>query len=226
MSQMMTPAQVQRFFGSLITHFNPTHISSDAAQTFINSPYEAARQIERLLGKGLRVPLAMERFPRWREVELSGNKTGHQLLEELKAQGLDNTSYYKPLFESQSFSMNSKSGKIDLALVCPEDLGFNGSRDYITTKAVFKRAYRSGLNLCPSNLGPEMVLRLKETLQDLTEMALIGMEPILVPDRKTREVFCLQVDRRTNKFTSIDFFGIGGECGPKLKFIFMRNELN
>ncbi len=85
-----------------------------------------------------------------------------------------------------AFTVATEETEIKLVLVTVADLGFkNGA----TREDIYKRAQGLGLELCPSEVGPQMRLQYKDQPND--ERILIGMEPISGSDGDL-SVFCVE----------------------------------
>jgi hypothetical protein len=73
-----------------------------------------------------------------------------------------------------TFTLTSTRAKIDLSLVAARQLGFRSSR--ASFAEVYAHAAEVGLDLCPSEVGPQ--LRLQYLDQKVGEYLIIGMKPL------------------------------------------------
>lgn len=80
------------------------------------------------------------------------------------------------ILEGDAFrtAIATKETEIDLVKISVAELGFEQGA---TRDAIHKKALELGLELCPSEIGPQ--LRLQYVDQPMQQMVIIGMEPIV-----------------------------------------------
>jgi hypothetical protein len=106
-----------------------------------------------------------------------GGKTKEQLIAEMKAAGINISDYAKSMMDNKDFVTGKNREEITLIRLTVGDLGFKTNA---TTDQIYKRAEILGLELCPSDTGPNY--RLKYKNQPLNEWVRIGMKQITDSD--------------------------------------------
>lgn len=96
-----------------------------------------------------------------------GGKTKDELVEELKEKDIYISSYAKDLLDSPDFKTSKSTEELELVRLTVADLGF---RNGATTDEIYARAEELGLELCPSEVGPQ--LRLSYTGNDWIYIAM------------------------------------------------------
>jgi hypothetical protein len=105
-----------------------------------------------------------------------GGKSAEQLISEMEAGGIKISDYAKSMLRnSAEFIPTTNAEDMTFIRLTVGDLGFKTNA---TTNQVFERAQQLGLELCPSDTGPNW--RLKYRNQPLGEYFRIGMKPITV----------------------------------------------
>jgi hypothetical protein len=102
-----------------------------------------------------------------------GGKTAEQLFTELKYANINISEYAEYMLKSQDFVPGKKAEAFMLIRLTVADLGFSRNA---TTDQIYERAQALGLELCPSDVGPEY--RLKYQNQPTNEWLYIGMKQI------------------------------------------------
>lgn len=117
-------------------------------------------------------------------------KDRKELLEAMKKQGINISSYAQEMIESPDF-MPTQSGlnsikrlfkgerspiteTVDIVRLKVRDFGFT---NYPTTTELFAKAEEFGLELCPAEVGPQY--RLQQTDQPMGDWFYIGMKPLV-----------------------------------------------
>lgn len=150
------------------------------------------------------------------ETTLNGGKTKDQLKAELAAQKI-NFNYAGQMMDNEEFVITSKAEKLDLVRLTVADLGFPSGA---TIEQIFAKAESLGLELCPSDLGPNY--RLNYLNQPLDEWIYIGMKPISDADGDPG-VFLLARDGFG--LWLLDFFAAPWyRWGPDIQFVFRRRK--
>lgn len=112
-----------------------------------------------------------------------GGKTKNELIKKLwrKSRGDDKTtllngSWAEQLLEGEDFTTSEKMENIDLVAVSVSDLGF---REPATAEEIYRMAESLGLEICPAEVGPSLLLAYLEDDQLFisagTELLLIAM---------------------------------------------------
>ncbi|MFC1787817.1 hypothetical protein ACFLZY_01200 [Patescibacteria group bacterium] len=106
-----------------------------------------------------------------------GGKTKEELLDELKAKGVNVSDFAKAMMEHADFVASPEAQNMDFIRLSVADLNIQGTP---TTDAVYARAQELGLELVPPDAGPAYRLAtLDQTMEDWVYM---GMEQITDPD--------------------------------------------
>ena len=105
-------------------------------------------------------------------VEIGGQSV-EQLLSEMAGAHINISDYAKSMLESKDFSLSKVKESVALVRLTVSDLGFSG---VVTTDEIYKRGAELGLELCPSEVGPQY--RLKYQDQPLKEWFRIAMKQI------------------------------------------------
>ncbi len=119
-----------------------------------------------------------------------GTKDRKELLEAMKKQGIDTSTYAQEMIESPDFmptqsrlsgiqrlfkGEGSQTAKtVDVIRLKVRDFGFT---NYPTTTELFAKAEEFGLELCPAEVGPQY--RLQQTDQPMNDWFYIGMKPLV-----------------------------------------------
>jgi hypothetical protein len=113
----------------------------------------------------------------WKTIKLgAGLKTGDEFCVEIEASGCKLGIWGKDILDKAVFT--SRYREVDLVIKSVEELGFeNGA----TRSQIYERAIGLGLQLCPSEVGPQ--LRLQYRNQPKDEWLLIGMQPVVDSDK-------------------------------------------
>lgn len=125
-----------------------------------------------------------------RDEVVIGTKDRKELLEAMKKQGVNISSYAREMIESPDF-MPTQSGlggikrlfkgerspiteTVDIVRLKVRDFGFT---NFPTTTELFAKAEEFGLELCPAEVGPQY--RLQQTDQPMGDWFYIGMKPLV-----------------------------------------------
>lgn len=109
-------------------------------------------------------------FPIWRTITI-GERSIAELRRDFDREKINFSIYAYAMFRELP---DSEREKIDLVKIKIKDLGF---KKFPTTRALFTRAKKMKLSLCPAEVG--MVLRLDYMNQPMDDWFYIGMKPIL-----------------------------------------------
>jgi hypothetical protein len=134
--------------------------------------------VQRFLS-GETVVKAVERvFQVWKTIKLgTGLKTAKDFRRALTDGGYRIGNWGDDILGKPAFTANETETEADLVVVSVEELGF---KDGATRADIYNRAKELGLELCPSEVGPQLRLQYKD--QPKGEWLLIAMEPIAVSD--------------------------------------------
>jgi hypothetical protein len=102
-----------------------------------------------------------------------GGKSAEQLLTELKQANINISEYAEYMLKSREFIPGKKAEEFALIRLSVADLGFSRNA---TTDQIYERAQALGLELCPSDVGPEYRLQYKN--QPMNEWLYMGMKQI------------------------------------------------
>lgn len=125
-----------------------------------------------------------------RDEVVIGTKDRKELLEAMKKQGINISSYAREMIESPDF-MPTQSGlggikrllkgerspiteTVDIVRLKVRNFGFT---NFPTTTELFAKAEEFGLELCPAEVGPQY--RLQQTDQPMEDWFYIGMKPLV-----------------------------------------------
>ena len=117
-------------------------------------------------------------FNVWKTINLgTGLKTADDFRKALKGRGFNIGNWANDILGKPAFTAATEATEIDLVKVTVAELGFKkGARH----DQIYERAKELGLELCPSEVGPQ--LRLQYQDQPNGEWLLIGMEPVADSD--------------------------------------------
>lgn len=113
-------------------------------------------------------------FPVWKTIKLgTGLKTDKDFRQAIEKAGCRVSDWAADILGKPAFSAANEATEVDLVKVTVVELGFpNGA----TRHDIYRKAKELGLELCPSEVGPQ--LRLQYLDQPMHEWVLIGMEPM------------------------------------------------
>jgi hypothetical protein len=121
--------------------------------------------------------LAPEDFrltPTFRTIKLgTGLKTADDFRDALKKDGYRIGDWANDIIGKPAFTASETETEVDLVVLTVAELGF---KDGATRKDIYDRALERGLELCPSEVGPQLRLQYKD--QPKGEWLVIAMEPI------------------------------------------------
>jgi len=117
-------------------------------------------------------------FPVWRTLKLgTGLKTADDFRKAVRDCGMKISDWANDILGKPVFTVATEETEVDLVKVTVAELGFKeGAR----RDQIYERAKELGLELCPSEVGPQLRLQYKD--QPNGEWLLIGMEPIRYSD--------------------------------------------
>jgi len=134
--------------------------------------------MKRFLSGELVVKEIERKFNVWKTINLgTGLKTTDDFRKALKGRGFNIGNWANDILGKPAFTAATEATEIDLVKVTVAELGFKkGARH----DQIYERAKELGLELCPSEVGPQ--LRLQYQDQPNGEWLLIGMEPVADSD--------------------------------------------
>ena len=114
-------------------------------------------------------------WPIWKTIKLgtSGLRTADDFRQAIKTNGCFIGPCANSIIEKPQFSPTPKEAELDLVMISVAELGFG---DGATCVQIYMRAKELGLQLCPSDVAPQ--LRLQYTNQPNGEWLVIGTEPV------------------------------------------------
>jgi hypothetical protein len=126
-------------------------------------------------------------IPVWKTIELGTSlKTADDFRRALREGGFKIGDWGNGIHGKPAFTAATNETEVDLARVTVSELGFKeGAR----RGQIYERAKQLGLELCSSEVGPQLRLQYKD--QPRGEWLLIGMEPILASDGYPN-IFCVR----------------------------------
>ncbi len=120
-------------------------------------------------------------FPTWTEITLgNGLRTMEDFVNELSRRGYKyrdiNQDSTAPLFNSPQYKSEKEERRVSFVIVEPKDLGFRGEWiDEEDFPKFFERAIKCGLELCPPETGPQILVQTNNL-----EYLSIAMDQILI----------------------------------------------
>ncbi len=118
--------------------------------------------------------LSVPQFTIWKTVKLgTGLKIADDFRKALKDGGFKIGNWGNDILGKPAFTASETEMELPLVNVSVAELGFN---DGATRGDIYERAISLGLELCPSEVGPQLRLQYKD--QPKGEWLLIGMKPI------------------------------------------------
>ena len=156
--------------------------------------------MKRFLSGELVVKEIERKFNVWKTINLGTGKNADDFRKVLKDRGFNIGNWADDILGKPAFTAATEATEIDLVKVTVAELGFKkGAR----RDQIYERAKELGLELCPSEVGPQ--LRLQYQDQPNNEWLLIGMKPIADSGGDLR-VFCVRRD--------VSGLWLSGDWGP------------
>tara|TARA_Y100000310_G_scaffold31967_1_gene30312 strand:+ start:22595 stop:23299 length:705 start_codon:yes stop_codon:yes gene_type:complete len=134
----------------------------------------------------------------WKTVNLgTGLRTADDFRSAFKEGGFKASDWANDILGKPKFKASESKEKVNLAQVSVAELGFSEGG---TTEQIFRRAKELGLELCPSEVGPQLRLQYKD--QPEGEWIRIAMNPITDSDGDPSvfNVGCVRVELWLNAF--------------------------
>ncbi len=130
--------------------------------------------VRRFLSGELVVKETEHQLKVWKTIKLgTGFRTADDFRKALKDNGFNVSDWANDILGEPAFTVATEEIEVDLVKITVAEIGFKkGAR----RDQIYGRAKEIGLELCPSEVGPQ--LRLQYQDQPNGEWALIGMEPI------------------------------------------------
>ena len=171
---MSNQSQVLKFGATILQ--NLPDMSEDIMQGWIENP-KALQKV--LLGL---CPPAKGFVPEFKgfikTIKLgTGLKTADDFRKSLKDNGFRIGDYVNDILGKTAFTVATEETELDLIVVSVAELGF---KDGATHEQIFARAKEHGLDLCPTEVGPQLRLQYKD--QPNGEQLVVAMEPITASD--------------------------------------------
>ena len=110
----------------------------------------------------------------WNKIKIGTFKNIDEMRKALKKASVNVSDWASGIIGKPAFTLSTKKEEFELVNVSPEELGFKGDT---TRKDIYDRALKSGLELCPAEVGPRAAMQFGSQLKD-GEWFVIGMEPI------------------------------------------------
>jgi len=134
--------------------------------------------VKRFLSGELVIKETGSEFDIWKTIKLgTGLKTAGDFRRVLRDDGFNLSKWAFDILGKPAFTVAPKETEVDLIKVTVGELGFKkGARQ----DQIYKRAKELGLELCLSEVGPQLRLQYKD--QPNGEWILVAMEPILDSD--------------------------------------------
>lgn len=149
----------------------------------------------------------------YRENVEVGGKTAEQLIAEMEVAHINISKHAKSVMESHDFVPGKTREEATLIRLTVADLGFKTGA---TTEQLYERAQTLGLELCPSDTGPNY--RLKYRNQPLNEWVRIGMKQITASDGRP---LVFDLGRRRDSLCLSYYWALPGNGWlPDYKFVF------
>ncbi len=161
--------QTAKFVGVLAQ--NLPDMSDELMQNWIENP----KGLQKVLKNALCPPEVNPDFNKvWKTIKLgTGFKTADDFRQALKTGSFSIGNWANYILDKPDFTVAPEETEVDLVVISVADLGFkNGA----TTRDIYERASKFGLERCPAEVGPQ--LRLQYTDQPSGEYLFIAMEPV------------------------------------------------
>ena len=130
--------------------------------------------VRRFLAGELVAKPVVRNWSAWKTIKLgTGFKNADDFRKTIKDCGMRIGDWANDIIGKPEFTVIARETEVDLVKVTVGDLGF---KDGARRDQIYDRAKELGLEVCPSEVGPQLRLRYKD--QPLNEWILIGMEPI------------------------------------------------
>lgn len=110
----------------------------------------------------------------WRTIKLGNHKDADAFRKALEKAGCKISDWANDIMGKPAFTVVAKETEIDLMVASVAELGFKTG---VKRDQIYRRAKGFGLEICPSEVGPQLRLQYKD--QPNEEMLFIGMEPIV-----------------------------------------------
>ena len=165
---MSTQTQSHKFAATILQ--NLPEVPEDIMQGWIENP----RALQQLLA-GLNPPVngSATEFKVWKTLKLHPGIDADAYRKAIKGKKMRIGDYANDILGKPAFSVVTEKTDVNLVVVSVADLGF---KDGATLKDIYATAKKRGLELCLSEVGPQLRLQYKDQPKD--EWLVIGMEPI------------------------------------------------
>ncbi len=110
----------------------------------------------------------------WNKIKIGTFKNIDEMRKALKKANVNVGEWASDIIGKPAFTLSTKEEEFELVNVSPAELGFKGNTN---RKEIYDRALKSGLELCPAEVGPQAALQFGSQLKN-GECFVIGMEPI------------------------------------------------
>ena len=114
-------------------------------------------------------------FEVWRSVKL-GTVKEDEFPEILENRGYKISGEAWEMLEDPGFTVANEETEVNLFKVTLGQLGVKEVKRETTFTRVCKKAKKWGLNMCPAEVGPQLLLQYSDSLED--ELIIIAMKPI------------------------------------------------
>lgn len=165
-------------FLSVVAQNMPRDMSGDVMQGWIDNPKALQKALRSALcpptEAGQTEPPSTPELKVWKTVKLgTGLKTGDDFRKVFTDQNFHLSAWASDILGKEAFTVAPEATEVDLVVVSAKDLGFNRATRY---DKICARANELGLELCSSEVGPQ--LRLQYLDQPNDEWLTIAMEAI------------------------------------------------
>src|SRR5262249_31610728 len=153
----------------------------------------------------------------WRTISVGGPGGRYALFDALDAQGIHVGDAAEEVLHRPAFTVSRSRGSVQLARVSVAQLGF---AEPATLAEIYRRAVRSGLELCPAEIAPQLRLQYRD--QPAGHFLHVAMHPIAT---YSGELFGLSLG---NGGAGLILAGVDGRpdavMPPQAVFVFVHPE--
>lgn len=171
--------------------------------------------IQRLLSGELVISATAKVWQTWKTVKLgTGLKTADDFRKAVKKAGMKVSNWGSDILGKPAFTVSTEEMEIELVLTSVAELGF---KDGATRKDIYVRAQELGLDLCPTEVGPQLRLQYKD--QPKGEWLVIAMEPVTDSDSGLRLFYVAHGDGELWLTPSTAFLTVSGTASLVLSSV-------
>lgn len=131
-------------------------------------------------------------FKVWKTIKIGTHKTSDDLLSELKRNDIYVHGCIKDAIEKSIIVISPSEEEVQLVKVSPRELGLSSVTYLVTYDEILLKAREFGLELCPPEVGPQLLLQYKGNTSGREDFE-IAMKPLKFKLRNSWEYYHLRL---------------------------------